>query len=223
MKPGIFLDEGTMIGFKRARTEEQVASRQEEIISAADMLFSQAGYEGVHFKAISKLTSCKRPTIYLYYKTKDEILLDLLKREMLEWDAVLRAGFAAAASMTKNEFCVFLAETIAPREKMLRLFAILCTNIENQCRLEKLVEFKKEAPAGFIAIGAALEKFFPRAGIEKVADFMVGFLTYMHGLFPLAYPSQKQLDAMALAGMEYRRLDFKASFYQGILLLAADL
>jgi hypothetical protein len=45
----------------------------------------------------------------------------------------------------------------------------------------------------------------------------------MHGLYPLSYPSQKQLDAMAGAGRPYTAPDFKKSFYHGLLLLAAEL
>jgi AcrR family transcriptional regulator len=102
--------------FIRARTEEQIASRQAEIINACDVLYSRYGYEGVHFKAISEITSFKRSTIYSYYKTKDEVLLDLLKREMRDWAAALREKFDKTKTMTKQEFSAFLSEKIAGRK-----------------------------------------------------------------------------------------------------------
>jgi AcrR family transcriptional regulator len=211
------------VGFIKARTEEQILSRKEEIINAADTLFSRSGYEGVHFKAISALTSIKRPAIYLYYKTKDEVLLDLLKRELLDWDRSLRKVIDTTETMTKEAFCALLTKTAASRDKMLRLFVILCTNIENQCRLENLTEFKRESGAAFITIEEGLTKFFPKAPADVKKAFRTGFMTYMHGLYPLAYPSQKQLDAMAGAGRAYTAPDFKKSFYHGLLLLAAEL
>jgi AcrR family transcriptional regulator len=211
------------VDFLKARTEEQILSRKEEIINAADTLFSQSGYEGVHFKAISALTSIKRPAIYLYYKTKDEVLLDLLKKEMRDWDFALHKVIDTTEMMTKEAFCAFLTETLASRGKMLRLFVILCTTIENQCRLENLTEFKRESRAAFITIGDALAKFFPKAPADAKQAFMTAFLTYMHGLYPLAYPSQKQLDAMAGSGRAYTAPDFRASFYHGLALLAAEL
>lgn len=211
------------MGFVRARTEEQITSRQGEIIAACDTLFSRHGYEGVHFKAISEMTSFKRPTIYLYYKTKDEVLLDLLKNEMLDWNAAMRAMIDNAETMTKEAFCGFLADTMAAHGKMLRLFAILCTNIENQCRLERLAEFKKEVGVVFVTLRESLEKFFPHTGADIKMSFMTALLTYMHGLYPLAYPTQKQIDAMVMAGMGYEPLDFRSSLYHGLWLLAAEL
>jgi AcrR family transcriptional regulator len=211
------------VGFIKARTKEQILSRKEEIINAADTLFSRSGYEGVHFKAISALTSIKRPAIYLYYKTKDEALLDLLEKEMRDWDLSLHKVIDATETMTKEALCAFLTETVASHDKMLRLFVILCTNIENQCRLEKLTEFKREAGAAFTTIRGGLDKFFPQAPADVKHMFMMAFVTYMHGLYPLAYPSQKQLDAMAGAGRAYATPDFKTSFYHGLVLLAAEL
>jgi AcrR family transcriptional regulator len=210
------------LDFIRARTEEQIANRQEEIINAADTLFTRYGYEGVHFKAISELTSFKRPTIYLYYKTKDEVLLDLLKREMLEWEAALRTEFSGAGTMSKERSCEVFADTLVPHDKMLRLLAILNTAIEKQCGLEKIAVFKREINGVFAAIWESLNKFFPRAEEGKKTFFMVSFLAYILGYYPLAHPTQKQIDAMGLAGLAYRPLDFRDAYYHALRLLTAD-
>ncbi|MFP3090022.1 TetR/AcrR family transcriptional regulator [Treponema sp. TIM-1] len=212
-----------MMGFIRARTEEQIFSRQEEIINACDVLYSQYGYEGVNFKAISEMTSFKRPTIYIYYKTKDEVLLDLLKKEMLDWDVSMQRVIQTTEIMTKEQYGAFLTESAASRKKMLRLLTILCTTIENQCRLEKLIGFKKEADGAFVTIRESLDKYFPQGDISKKNFFMTSFLSYIHGLYPLAYPSKKQSDAMVLAGRTYIAPDFNDTLYHGILLLLADL
>ena len=66
--------------FLRARSKEEMDSRQEEIVNACDILYERLGYDGVNFKAIAELTSISRPAIYNYFRTKDEILLALLKR-----------------------------------------------------------------------------------------------------------------------------------------------
>jgi AcrR family transcriptional regulator len=216
------MKEGKM-GFVRARTEEQISSRQQEIINACDALYEQYGYEGVNFKAIAEMTSFKRPTIYLYYKTKEEVLLDLLKKEMLEWHVMLQQAFRATETMTKEQYGAFLTESVASRDKMLRLLTILCTNIENQCRLEKLVDFKKEVGGVFVTIRESLDKYFPQGAAVKKDFFMISFLSYIQGLYPLVYPTKKQTDAMALAGRKYWAIDFKATLHQGLSLLLSNL
>ncbi|MDR1655465.1 MAG: hypothetical protein LBR96_05650, partial [Treponema sp.] len=171
---------------------------------------------------ISEITSFKRPTIYLYYKTKDEVLLDLLKKEMLDWDRAMQKVIQTTETMTKKRYCAFLTETIVPRDKMLRLFVILCTNIENQCGLEKLAVFKKEVGCVFVTLRKSLDKYFPQTDISKKDFFITALVSYMHGLYPLAYPSKKQVDAMALAGWEYIPVDFEDTFHKAMLLLLAD-
>jgi AcrR family transcriptional regulator len=211
------------VDFVRARTKEQISSRQEEIISACDVLFNRHGYEGVNFKAISEITSFKRPTIYSYYKTKDEVLLDLLKREMLDWDASMQKMIQTTEIMTKEQYCTFLMQNTVFRDKMFRLLAILCTNIENQCRLEKLAEFKKEAVVAFSTIRESLDKYFPQSDTSKKEFFMAVFLSCVHGLYPIAFPTKKPVDAMVMAGMKYTPIDFKDTFYRCLLLLVSDL
>jgi hypothetical protein len=125
-------------------------------------------------------------------------------------------------TMTKKQYCAFLTETVVPRDKMLRLFVILCTNIENQCGLEKLTVFKKEVGCVFVTLRESLDKYFPQADPSKKHFFITVLLSYMHGLYPLAYPSKKQVDAMALAGMEYVPVDFEDTFHKAMLLLLAD-
>jgi AcrR family transcriptional regulator len=210
------------MGSIRARTEAEIASRQAEIINACDALYSRYGYEGVHFKAISTITTFKRSTIYSYYKTKDEVLLDLLKREMRDWAATLRKKFDKTKTMTKKEFGAFLAGETASREKMLELLSILATMVENQCRTERLALFKQEAGGVIETIFEGLEKYFPGASPEKRQFFKTMFLTCVHGLFPLTHLSQKQIEAVKIAGNKYVPVDFKEMFYKAILLLLAD-
>jgi AcrR family transcriptional regulator len=207
------------MGFIRARTEEQINSRQGEIINACDELFSQFGYEGVSIKAISEMTSFKRTTIYLYYKTKDEALLDLLKREMLNWKASMEKAINAAETMTKEQYCDFFANVIAAHDKMLKLLCILTTNIENQCSLEKLTDFKRETLPVFDVIRESLNKFFPNTNPGKKAFFMTSFLANMLGLYPLIHQTKKQKEAMKLAGAKYVPPDFKDTFRHCIGLL----
>jgi AcrR family transcriptional regulator len=215
--------EEAAMDFIRARTEEQILRRQEEIVNACDTLFSQYGYEGVNIRAISKITTFKRTTIYIYYKTKDEVLLDLLKKELLDWDLSLQRVIDSTKTMTKEQYCTFLAESAASRDKMLRLLVILLSTIENQCGIEKLTAFKKETGGALGTIRKSLDSYFPEGDASKKDFFMTAMMSIIQGLYPLAFPSQKQIDAMAMAGREYTAPDFKGTLYRCLSLLLSDL
>lgn len=209
--------------FQRARTDLQIANRQEEIINACDTLYSNGEYEDISLKAISEITSISRSSIYNYYKTKEEILLDLLKREYLEWSDFLKSHFDNMDTITKEQYCCFLADSLAKYDKMMKLLSIHFTTIEKNCRLEKLVEFKKNFLSVFRTFNAAVNKFFPNASNEKKADFSFLFFSFISGVYPMTHPTSLQIEAMLSASPNYTVPNFKDMCYKGILLLVSDL
>lgn len=209
--------------FVRARTQEQITNRQEEIINACDELFSNFGYEGVTFKAISEITSFARPSIYNYYKTKDEVLLDLLKREFLHWQKCLIEMMDTTPMMTKEQYSTYLTQLISSHDKLLKLASIMFTIIEKNSSVEKLADSKKEFKKANDTLTASITKYFPAAAAEKKAIFVSAFSAYIFGLYPMSHPSQKQLEANKRAGIDDLEPDFQHMCYHGILLLLSDL
>lgn len=211
------------MSFQRARTEEQIAGRQDEIISACDAIYHTKGFEGVNFKAISVMTSIARPSIYNYYQTKEEIFLDLLKREYLNWSNTLGAKIDVTDKMTKDEYCLFLTLTLKGCDNLLNLLSIHYTSIEKNCSLEKLEEFKMDIQPVFQIFRTGLDKFFPDASDEKKSDFQFLFFALLNGLYPMTHLTEKQTKAMKKAAPDYTAPQFVEMFYKGILLLASDL
>jgi len=211
------------MAFQRARTEEQIASRQEEIITACDTIYREKGYEAVHFKAVSKMTSISRPTIYNYYKTKEEIFLDILKRGFTNWTEELKAHFATTPKMTKEEFCAFLADSLLKHEKYFELLAVYIQPIEMNSSLEKLTAFKESMQSFPGIFLEGLDKYFPDAKDEDKRKFMRYFIISVHGIFPLTHLSKKQIQASKKVNSEYKVPNFRQICFDVLLLLMANL
>src|SRR5215813_1631531 len=56
---------------------EQTKRRKHEIIEGAARLFDRVGYHGVNMSMIAKAAGVKKPTLYHYISSKDEILFGL--------------------------------------------------------------------------------------------------------------------------------------------------
>src|SRR5579863_10368194 len=56
---------------------EQTQRRKREIIEGAARLFDRVGYHGVNMSMIAKAAGVKKPTLYHYITSKDEILFGL--------------------------------------------------------------------------------------------------------------------------------------------------
>ena len=72
-------------------TPEIISERREEIIDACEKLYQSMNFKDLTFKEIGNETSFSRPTIYNYFKTKEEIVLAMIEREFERWNADLES------------------------------------------------------------------------------------------------------------------------------------
>lgn len=63
-----------------------VAQKREKIINACQRLYRTMSFKEITLKEIGNSTSFSRPTIYNYFKIKEEIFLALYTREYDRWN-----------------------------------------------------------------------------------------------------------------------------------------
>lgn len=66
------------------------ANRKEQIIRAARLLFSRKRYDRVLMDEIAKMAGCAKGTMYLYFKTKEELYLELLLQDSAHLQQIVR-------------------------------------------------------------------------------------------------------------------------------------
>jgi TetR/AcrR family transcriptional regulator, fatty acid metabolism regulator protein len=71
--------------------------KPQAIIDAAVRVFARSGYYNSRVSDIAREAGIASGTIYLYFKTKDEILVTLFREKMAEWVAHVRREIAAEA------------------------------------------------------------------------------------------------------------------------------
>ena len=69
--------------------------KPQQIIAAAIRVFARSGYYNSRVSDIAREAGIASGTIYLYFKTKDEILVTLFREKMAEWVALVRQELAA--------------------------------------------------------------------------------------------------------------------------------
>ncbi len=69
--------------------------KHQQIIDAAVRVFARNGYYNSRVSDIAKEAGIASGTIYLYFKTKDEILVTLFREKMAEFVATVRKSIAA--------------------------------------------------------------------------------------------------------------------------------
>lgn len=198
--------------FKRARSDDQIQFRIQEIVNTASAIYDSAGYEGLNFSAISEYTKFTRPNIYKYFKTKDEILLVILKEEFKSFISSLIKSFKINKIYSLYEISEIWADALLKHERLLSINALLYTVIEKNVTVEALAEFKKEILTMQCPIIDLVSQIFPKANKDSIMDFVFSQFTLAFGLYPASMLNDLQKEAIKLSGMEYTPPDFKKTY-----------
>ena len=191
-------------------------SRKEEIIQACKELYDQYNFKDISIKLISEHTSFSIPSIYNYFETKEEIFLALFQQEYEKWKVELDSIREKYDTLTKDEFAKLLAHTLEDKERLLKLLSMNMYDIEENSRMEKLKEFKEAYGNSIHAVKLCLQKFFKDMTEEKITEFIYLFFPFMFGIYPYVQVTDKQKQAMAEVGIDYKFYSIYELAYMGI-------
>ena len=180
---------------------ELTASRKEEIVNACEKLYETMSFKEITIKDIGAVTSFTRTSIYNYYQTKEEIFLALMQREYERWAEEMNTLADTNETMTAEEFAAALGHSLESHCQLLKLLAMNHYDMEENSRPERLCEFKVAYGASLDAVRMCLKKFFPKTDSER---FLFVFFPFLFGVYPYSVATQKQLDAMRDAKMDFR-------------------
>ena len=180
---------------------ELTAARKEEIMNACEQLYQTKNFKEITLKEIGGITSFTRTSIYNYFQTKEEIFLGLFQREYEAWCDSLERILSGKETLSREQLVDQIAATLPERELMLKLLAVNLYDMEENSRMERLVEFKKAYAKSFELMERIYAKFCPEWNEDERRSNVISTFEFFHGLYPYAYHTEKQEEAMKQAGI----------------------
>lgn len=184
-------------------SEELIAARKEEIITACAELYKTMSFKDITIKEIGNATSFTRTSIYNYFQTKEEIFLALLQREYELWNETLEEIRVEHERMTGEEFADALAHSLEERGNLLKIMSMNHYDMEENSRIERLIEFKAVYGKSLAEVRNCLDKFFPEMTVQDKQNFIFSFFPFMFGIYPYTVVTEKQREAMMQAKVNY--------------------
>lgn len=184
---------------------ELTNARRAEIMNSCRELYKTMNFKEITIKEIAAYTSFARPSIYNYFQTKEEIFLALFKQEYELWNGELLKILDENKKLSKKQTAHMIASSLQKRELMLKILSVDLYDMEENSRLELLVSFKEIYKATVENFVAVIEKFRPELTPDEAENLSRGFFVYLHGIYPYAYATDYQLEAMNRAGMKYKK------------------
>ncbi|MFK7913674.1 MAG: TetR/AcrR family transcriptional regulator [Pseudomonadales bacterium] len=126
---------------KRARSAEQKELRRQGVLDAAEAYFLDVGYEAFSMAQLAKKAGVVKGTLYLYFKTREELFLTLYEQSLTRWSQVFM-GYLTKP-LASQEYAQALYTTAMADGAFLPLLIRLEHVIEHNVAIDRLIESKR--------------------------------------------------------------------------------
>lgn len=164
----------------------ETGSTKERIRDAALELFGEKGYDGASMNDLAERVGIAKPSLYNYYRAKEELLLDLVDQGMTLWMAACMAPFHRGGSFESQlaEHLRLTVDFARQRPHVVALFHLATTHVQGELsrRVEALVQQKETEIRAVIhpRIDEALER--GELAVASAAGAHVFLGIFFHGL-----------------------------------------
>jgi AcrR family transcriptional regulator len=155
-------------------------------------------------------------TPFLYFATKEAVLLALLREELALWFDGTQAALRALAARQRTSLRArpraaarLLTRSLVARPLMRRLLALLHGTLEENLGLGEVVAFKRFLREGVLAAGAALEVALPGLGRGRGAVTVLHLHALTIGIQAMTAPSPVVRQALAEPDLALFDLEFE--------------
>lgn len=153
---------------RRAVSEADKSARRTAILTAADAHFRAVGFEKFSMEVLSRELEVARGTLYRYFSTREELLLDLYQRRQQQFvDALIEA---AGAGISDEHFLRSWYDLSLADPTLIALRLRLTSVIEHNVDQAVLVETKRAMSDDFERLSAHLSGVLalPRPQVEQL-------------------------------------------------------
>ena len=163
---------------QRARSDEQKALRRQAVLTAAETYFLEVGFEALSMAQLAKKTGLVKGTLYLYFKTREELFLTLYEQSLIRWSQVFIRYLSGA--MTTKAYAQTLYTTALADGAFLPLLIRLEHVIEHNVAIASLIKSKRvfirqvEAVAAPTATSLKLSAAQAREVVKTMGVLLIG-------------------------------------------------
>jgi AcrR family transcriptional regulator len=195
----------------RARGDEDKQERRIGILTTAWRMYTRdPSYAGFTMAALAKQVGLAKGTLYLYFRTKEELFLALLESGFDAWfDAIDARMDAAAGEWTPEDAAELVVRSVRGRETLARLLSIQPAIVEHNVEFQAALRFKRNVLRRAEATGARLERRLSWLRPGEGARFLVHLHALVIGVWQLAEPSPVVRRVMEAPELQPARVDFE--------------
>jgi TetR/AcrR family transcriptional regulator len=172
---------------RRAVTPALKDARRDAILGAAMALFCKEPLESITMNALAAAAGIAKGTLYLYFRTKEEIFLALLARENERWLAAL--GEALRSGASPDAALDWIVDALAAHRELVHLAALLHAVLERNVPIETARQFKLAIEEGVGAMAPGIARALQLADDREARRFLRWLQACVVGVHQLTAPT----------------------------------
>ena len=166
---------------------------------------------------VAKALGLVKGTVYLYFRSKEELFLAITEQQLEGWFAEVDARLAEMQGSGTIAWVVeIICEALERRPGLTRLLAILHSILEQHIELEAARRFKYMLQAHFERTGALLEDCLPFLKAGEGAHVLLQSHALVIGLWHLSDPSAVIREALQEPDLRLFEVSFATEFSQAL-------
>jgi AcrR family transcriptional regulator len=194
---------------QRAMAVEDKEERRNAILDAAQGLFLEHPDRMANVAEVAAAAGVAKGTVYLYFPSKEEMLLALHERDAAMFFDDLIALLDSPAAASFDAILGIARKHIVRSPSYLPLSSICFGLMDRQIPRESVLQFKMRAGQMLGAAGSRLERHFTALGPGEGAALLCISYSLMVGLWQLLNPNKRLGAALARPELRVFRVDYE--------------
>lgn len=203
----------------RAVGVEDKEARRNAILDAAEKLFLRHPGRMASVAEVAEAARLAKGTVYLYFPSKEEMLLALHERHVEAFFAELAALLRGPGPLTFAQVFEVARRHIVQGPGYLDLTARCLGLMDREIPVERALEFKVRVGQMLAQSGTELERHFPRLAAGEGVGLLCNSYGLMVGLWQLMHPNQRFGAAMQRPELRMFQRDYETEVERAVLAL----
>jgi len=175
---------------QRAMASQDKAERRQQILDAAERLFVKHPERMAAVSEVASAAGLAKGTVYLYFPSKEEMLLALHERQVAHFFSHLMRKLAQSAPVGFDDVFQVAREHLIRVPGYLELTSRCFALMDREIPKDKALEFKTRVAQTLERAGVELERHFRTAAGTGVALLMHSYGLIV-GLWQLLHPNER--------------------------------
>ncbi len=207
---------------KRARGRDEKRERRAAILAEGRTLLQATAFADLTMSQVAERCGLAKGTLYLYFRTKEELFLALLEQELAAWFEALERGLDGMKGSSNREAVRrLMVEATLARPDLPRLMGLLHGVLERNLPVQVAHAFKLELLRQSERISRHLEKRLTFLAPGQGLELLLRFQALLIGFQQMADPAPAIREILEFPGLEVFQVDLGSALngaFQALLM-----